>query len=311
MQIYIPTGKKGGKGAFCARLIKEMSKYAQLTNKPDNCDVALQLARLTPYKSRYDVLRINGVNCDKHQDYKSRNRKMARSLRKSHGVIYQSKFSKAMADKHLGKFSGPHVIIPNGDDLSYYNLVKPMQSKFDYNFVTAARWRKHKRLNDIIKSFLGADIPSSCLYVAGNLAGAGVKLSKYAKCKNIKFLGLINHKQLASYLKLADAFIHIGWIDACPNGVVEAIAAGCLVIANNVGGTKELVEPSGGIICNIDAEYGTGPFDVEHPPKIDRSKVATAMVEAVETPRAICNLNVDIVSVAKRYYEFFERVANG
>jgi len=174
-------------------------------------------------------------------------------------------------------------------------------------FIAFSKWRPHKRLRDIIESFLLANVDDSILFVAGNLSRSGLsdgEIDKYFGLPNVKYLGTLTHEQVASYLKVACASIHLCWFDACPNSVVEAIAAGVPVICNNTGGTPELVRPSGGFVCNVDKPYDLEPVDLYHPPSIDRSLIAQAIVKSSQKKLEVKNDHVLIENVAKQYLDF-------
>ena len=47
---------------------------------------------------------------------------------------------------------------------------------------------------------------------------------------------------------LSAAFIHLAWLDHCPNVVVDARAAACQIICSSAGGTKEIAGPSAIVI---------------------------------------------------------------
>ncbi len=313
MKIYLPVNKSPatGKGFFCQRLAEAIKHMGiELTSADQLHDVSLHLVKLAKTKSRKRVIRFNGVHHNTGLDYKSRNKVLRKNLHASDAVVYQSNFSKALCDRYLGKFRGPRVIIPNGADPLYFKQIKPIKRKYEHVFFTASRWRPHKRLPEIIKSFLLAGVENSCLYVAGNLKKAKIpKSHPMFAHKNVHYVGLLSQEQSAAYLNIADAFIHLCWFDNCPNGAVEAIAAGVPVITNNVGGTHEVVRPSNGIVCEIDSPYDLAPVKLYSPPKIDCSKIADAIKQCSLNKRQIEFSHIDIVNIAKRYVDFFREVS--
>lgn len=316
MTIYIPSKSdpSTGKGFFCSRLFKSLQKlgYSVTNNPKAPHNVSLHLVKFKDGKGK-KIIRLDGCYHNTAMSYGSRNKSISQYVHKADGIIYQSQFSKRLCDKYLGKFKGPTSIVPNGGDPAFYDNVEPMDLPYKNCFLTASRWRPHKRLEDIIESFLLADIPDSCLYIAGNLKKS--KLSKanqdkYFALDNIVPLGKIDQTTLARYLKSSRGFVHLCWFDNCPNAVVEALCAGVPVISNNVGGTPEIVEVGGGFVCKIDAPYNLKPVLLYSPPSIDRNIIADAMKKCL-APVVISNAHVDIDNVAKQYVDFFERVANG
>jgi len=312
MKVFIPNKKnpKTGKGFFCQRLAKAMSKMGvEFVSADVKHDISLHVVKLSKTRSKRKVIRLDGVYHDRGLDYKSRNRVLKENLHAADAVVYQSEFSKSICDKYLKKFRGRKAIIHNGADISFYDSVDPIEKQCKHLFFTSSRWRPHKRLKDIIESFLLADIADSQLYVAGNLKRAGIRKSHpLFSDHRVNYVGVLDQKQSAAYLKAADAFIHLCWFDNCPNGVVEAIASGTPVITNNVGGTHEIVRPSGGIVCNIDKVYDLSPVKLYKPPRINQQLVAEAINKCVSDKVNVTSDHIRIEEVARKYIKFFNKV---
>ncbi len=304
-----------GKGFFFHRLADCLKKYGvEVVADPKvSVDLALHNARVRANNAKYNIVRIDGVYHNYNQDYRKLNKTIFKGFHKlSDGVIYQSEFSKSISDHYLGVFDGTTTIISNGADPNYYLETIPYDSQRDNTFITTSRWRPHKRLRDIIESFLMADLGNAVLYVAGDLKDSGLtlkELKKYRKMPPVEFLGRLDQGTLARYLVSSDAFIHLCWFDNCPNGVVEAICAGLPVITNNVGGTHEIVSKSGGYVVPLDKPYNLKPCDLYNPPPIDRVELARH-IKAASRRKFLpidCS-HVDIKNIAIRYKEFFERI---
>jgi glycosyltransferase involved in cell wall biosynthesis len=315
MKVYLPglnKVPKSGKGFFYQRLAPALAhlgvKIINDISIPH--DISVNSVKLEKGNSKKRVLRLDGVYHNNKQPYKKRNRPISQSLHKSDAIVYQSLFAKKMCNKYLGKFKGSRRVIHNGMDIQFWDNVIPAESSFKYNFLAASRWRPHKRLVDIVESFLLADIPDSCLYIAGDLSKSKVPKqwlkTMLANCKNVVRLGPLKQEELAKYMKLANASLHLCWFDACPNSVVEAISCGTPVVCNNTGGTPELVAAAGGYICDVDSPYDLQPVDLYHPPKIDRRKVADALIKSTVENAIIKRQVVDIHKVAVQYVELFE-----
>lgn len=320
MRIFLPTKRSGepktGKGFFCLRLGKILSSLGhELIENPEiPHDVSLHLAKIRRKSGGgKKILRLNGVCHNNDLNIKSQNKGLVKALRCADGVIYQSQFSKSLCDRYLGTFDGPNTIIYNGADPDFYTNIKPAELKNKNNFISASRWRPHKRLRDIIESFRQATIEDSCLYIAGDLSKSGLtknEIHKYFAADDLVHLGRIDQKTLGSYLKSSRAFIHLCWFDNCPNAVVEAICAGVPVISNNVGGTPEIVDPSGGFVLKIDKSYNLKPVRLYRPSAIDRSLIVQAMLSCLKLVN-IKTSHVNIHNVAKLYSDFFKGVVDG
>lgn len=318
MRVHIPgfwpgegSGPSSGKAMFCARLHRALEKEpdVRMVGSPERADVQLHVIRLhNKYRGCKNVLRLNGIYHE-GSDYDQRNRPMRRALYACDGVVYQSQFSKHMCDRYLGQAHVPSAVILNGADPLAFSLVSPANVSCKHLFMTFSRWRPHKRLRDAIESFLIADIPDSQLFVAGKLTQSGlsqVERQRYAALPTIKFLGRLAPMALYSYLAVACGSMHLSPCDWCPNSVVEAVCCKVPVICSNAGGTREIVEPSGGLVCELDVPRGGRPVRLRQSP-IDRVVVADALQSCL-SPRMISCEHVDIRNIARQYRNFFEQV---
>lgn len=314
MKLYVENANKnpdklGGKSLFCFRLAEALQKKGVniIRNPLDDADVSINVIRLKHQKSKVRILRLDGVWHDTGKDFIQKNKSLKENLMRANGVVYQSDFAKRMSDRYLGKPACPTKIIFNGSDPDFYKNSSFVEEPFENVFLAFSKWRPHKRLKDTIESFLLATIKNSILIVAGDISKCDIKqkeLKRYFSLPNVRWLGLLSQYHLAAYLKVAKASIHLCWFDACPNSVVEAIIAGVPVICNNVGGTQEIVKPSGGYVCNIDEPYDLRPVDLYHPPQIDRSVVAEALNKCLKEKPVISNNHVDINNIANQYLQF-------
>lgn len=307
----VDINKLNGKSLFCKRLADEFSRLGiAVVDGDSEADVSINVIRLKHERSSIKILRINGVYHNTAQDYKRKNAGIVDSLKKADGVIYQSEFSRNMSDNYIGVPDCPNSVIFNGSIPEIYERAKPVVFDSKYNFITFSKWRPHKRLRDIIESYLLTDIPDSKLLILGEVnEKSGLtkdEAIKYSKNRNLVFCGMLPQNMLIPMLKTCTAAIHLCWFDACPNSVVESICAGVPVITNNVGGTWEIVAPSGGYVCNIDKPYDFKPVDLYHPPEIDRNKIAEALICSVNARPKITNDHVNIKNIAKQYLEFIE-----
>lgn len=310
----LSINKIGGKALFCRRLADEFRKVGGIDITDDEnseADVSLNVIRIKHQKSKVKILRIDGVWHDTAKNYRHKNRAIQINLRQADGVIYQSYFAKAMADEYLGEVSCPTKVIYNGSDPSYYEKIKSLTPSEGKVVIAFSKWRPHKRLRDIIESFLLAGIENGLLVVAGDTTKSGLlprEFVEYNQNPSVQFIGNIPQFDLASYLVVSKASIHLCWFDACPNSVVEAICAGVPVICNNVGGTWEIVGPSGGYICMVDREYDLNPVDLYNPPRIDRHLVAENIVRALKEEPVIINRHVNIKNIAGQYLQFIKEL---
>jgi len=307
--LFIKEDKPSGKNNFVSRLQDQFVKSnIEVTNNiNEKHDVSLHLVYVNSSVKSKKVLRLNGVNHNTAIEYQDWNKGISNSIQQSDGIVYQSEFSKIMCDKYL-EGNKPFRIIANGAPVDFYKDIPPHESDYKYNFITASRRRPHKRLRDIIESFLEFNNKDSCLWIAGDIRLSGLskkEIQRYMSIENIAFIGTLDERTLGSYYKLCDACIHICWLDCCPNTVIESCVAGCPVITNNVGGTREIIEKCGGIVCDIDQEYNLEPVDLYNPPKIDRSIICRSMDRVLSKKIKINKYKFDISNIARKYIEFF------
>ena len=309
MRVLFPdiSNPTSGRGFFLNTLAEELANQGVDVVFGDAAhDVSLHPIRLWKKTRKPRILRLDGVYHDTGKDWKAKNEGIKASVSAADGVICQSTFSRIMAIAYLDMPVEKSTIIFNG------SKVEP--KKYDYIFscknvfLAVSKWRPHKRLTDIIESFLLAEIDDSELIIIGDTTKSDCDTLKYSHNNRIIFAGAITDREkLLSYYYHAIASIHLCWFDSCPNSVVEAICCGCPVITNNVGGTCELVTSSGGVVCHIDQPYDLFPVDLYHPPCIDRVIVAEAMVQMAKEKPKITSDHVDIKNIARQYIEYFKR----
>ena len=304
---------KTGKGFFLSRLAKEFDRIGiKVTADPKKkVDITLGVGKFIFPPIVKAILRLGDIHKDSNENYKKLNKRKKNALKIADGVIYQSKYSRKLTHSFIGKEKCPSTVIFNGASPEFYKDIKPKDSPFKYNFLASTRkWLTQKRLKQTIKAFKEADIPDSCLWIAGIVLGG----EKKYKSKNIRFLGLLDGKELGSYYKLCDAMIDITFLSACPNNVVEALVAGCPVICGDQGGTIELTGGSWDIETK---KYDFKPINLKKPPKIKMDELVRVIRfhtlgppdrnfpnEAFE--RLQERLHID--TIAKKYDQFFRKV---
>ncbi len=284
MKVLMPykDKPKTGKGKFFKRLSQAFNiigvKTVHDPNEPH--DVYLDYNSFKWKTKKPKVLRLNGVYFDTAKPYKKMNKEIKKQVKKANAVVYQSEFCKTMHDKYVGLHKNNRVIF-NGAFIGDWMTLIGMNNDF---VIALARWRPHKRLQDIR---ISAEL-------------ANIRLEVF---KNESRQSFINN-----YLHYACALIHLCWFDSCPNSIVEALAMGCPVITNNVGGSRELIKEGCGKIVEIDEPYDYKPVKLYKPPPIDHEKVAEAIRESLTWPRVTNNSHIDIMNIAKQYKEFLESV---
>ena len=103
---------------------------------------------------------------------------------------------------------------------------------------------------------------------------------------------------------MADAMIHLSWLDWCPNSVVEGLGCGLPVLCSSNGGTKELVQESG-IIIEIEEPYKIGEkVDLYNPPNVDINYITKKILDLIDMPK-VNRSDLHIKNSAKLYKDLF------
>jgi len=293
-----------GKSKFVCRLIPALREQGiEVTEKDEPCDISLHIGRVRhKSKAKKNILRLGPAHISTHENYKKLNKEKAKSLKGIDGVVYQSRFSRKVCRKFIGKPKCPDAVIFNGADPKEFD-VEPAESEFKRNFLASTRkWLPQKRLKEIEKAFMLANISDSCLFVCGDTMGHDSP-TPFDGDTVIRHLGIKDSHALARLYKLCDAMIHMVYIDACPNSVVEAMVAGCPVICGDQGGIMEFVWGNGWIIP--EKPYDFNPTNLLKPPKIKVEHLADVMKPHYASS-PVPHLHID--NIAKQYIKFFEKI---
>jgi glycosyltransferase involved in cell wall biosynthesis len=218
------------------------------------------------------VLRLDGIWFNSDQDYNRQNAPIKFSYQNADAVVFQSNFNKKLTESWFGEHKNYHVI-HNAADL---NLINAANSNFwDGKFgkdtevwSCASSWRPHKRLNENIRYFLEFAPKDAIFAIAGALGMDDAK--NIPEDKRIFLMGDLDYMSLLSLYKRSSTFLHLAYLDHCPNVVVDAQAAGCKIVCSSTGGTNEIVRD--GIIIQ-EKEWDFKPIKLYNPPKIDFSEI--------------------------------------
>ena len=244
-----------------------------------------------------------------------KNNVLIKAAEQAKAIIYQSTFSKKIVESILGISPEYYEIINNGTDLNIFNPIgnnkREMLNIPDDNFVfiTSAKWRSHKRLNDIINIY---SIVKKNTKLNTNLLIIG-DTNQYCNDDSVIFLRNIPNIEIPSYLRSANCYLFLSWLDPCPNSVIEAIACNIPVICSNQGGTHEIINLTcGGIVVDADEDYDFKLCDLYNPPVVRLDVLVEAVLKLINNYDFYkANINsaaIDINQVAKKYYNFIEKI---
>lgn len=283
-------------------------KGSAIYRDPKNCEVQLSLVYLRHKTTLPVVVRLDGIYYDLATHYKSRNKPISKIHTSASGIIYQSNSCMQMCEKFLKKRTSKNYdIIYNGIDPNWAG--KFIQHD-GINIVTSAKWRRFKRLSEIINLFLKFNkvVPNSKLHILGKLHD-----NKQIKHPNIFYYGMVGFAKMSEIYRAGDMFIHLAKNDACPKTVVEAIGVGMPVITTEAcGGATEMAQMTNGCIAckgdpiTMDADYVyRDEWNVL--PTILKSRILKAMIQIADDKRRVVLPNeLHIKTTAEKYLKVME-----
>ena len=243
------------------------------------------------------VQRLDGIYFNANFDCERMNSNIKRTYDMAESVVFQTEFNKNLIFNWFGPRDN-FEIIRNGSDkikMDTFLLddrITKQLFKYENIWSCAASWHVFKRLEDNIKYFLEHSGPNDCLVVAGSNPDYVIDNKK------IIYAGNLSINQLLTVYKMSKYFIHLAYLDHCPNVVVDAAAMGCKVICSSTGGTKE-VAGSDAILLE-EEEWDYGYLNIKKPPKLDYNKKIDNLHDHSTT----------MGSAAKQYYNLLTMVKN-
>lgn len=294
-------GNGTGPAIFGKRLKCELKELGWVYNTR-SFDYNLAFISGNYCSGKVNVLRLDGLYFDVDNTVGNTdelNIPIKKSYYEFDKLIFQSNFSREMYFHHFGSTRKPYKIIYNGVPGLFTPLGTGYKYSFDKTIVCSSTWRAHKRLDGIIKGF--NELRSSNV----GLVILGMCERKYNN-KNILYLGRIAPRKIPYYLRCADMFVHLSWLDWCPNVVVEALGCGLPVLCGHNGGTRELVRDSG-IVLKLEEDYNFQRVALYSPPEPDPGIVADGMKELLEWDRPIVRPDLYIDHVARQYIDFISK----
>jgi alpha-1,3-mannosyltransferase len=139
------------------------------------------------------------------------------------------------------------TFVPNGIDIGSYQNIKRNIEK--YSLLYIGRIAKNKRIDNLIQvvHLLKKEIHNVKLYIIGDdWQGIRKDLENMAKerglSKNVIFTGRISDKEKFRYLGKAQFFVSASAYEGFGISVLEAMAAGIPVIANNIESFRNFIE---------------------------------------------------------------------
>ncbi len=285
----VNLNSNSGPNSFAQKLVKKMKQQGHLISNHDYDAALCFIEDYSNLPGHNLYQRLDGIYFNTDFNYKLQNSNILKTYKKANGIIFQSEFSKKLVQTFFGEHDNS-TVIHNGADLEYINSVPKLVNKtldeYDKVWSCAASWRPHKRLKDNINYFLEHKGEKDCLVVAG-------KPDYHFKDPNIYYVGGLNYEKLISLYKKSFYFLHLGWLDNCPNVVVDARAAGCNIICTTAGGTMEIAGLDATVIQD---NWDFKPTRLYDPPPLDFSI-------KIKNNHESC---YDMETVTKQYLKFLK-----
>ena len=256
-----------GPNSFAQKLVKYATQDGHTFNPHQQADSNLCFIESGRQSSDVPFFqRLDSVYFNTNANYDLQNTNIRRTYEMVDGVIFQSQFGKKLVTNFFGEHPNS-VVIHNGADVDKIAAVKPIENpildKYENVWSCAADWRPHKRLSENIDYFLQHKGPKDCLVIAGETPNR-------IEAPDIFYTGKLMGDTLFALYKRSKNFIHLAWLDCCPNVVVDARAAGCHIICSDSGGSKEVAGLNATIVK--DTEWDFKPMELYNPPKMSYEK---------------------------------------
>jgi len=239
------------------------------------------------------VQRLDGIYFNANFDCDKMNYNIRKTYDAAKGVVFQTNFNKDL----VFNWFGPHDnyrVINNGSDVLNIRTTRQgfreYTKKYDNIWSCAAHWHSFKRLKSNIEYFLNYSQDNDCLLIAGP------NPDEIVNHPRIFYVGTLNSDELLSLFKVSTYFIHLAYLDHCPNVVIDARACGCRIICSSSGGTKEISGKNAIVIQEPDWDFSF--IDQTNPPILDYDKKLENGQDSA----------ISMAKTAKNYEEFLKRM---
>ena len=285
-----------GPNSFAHRLANQLVKEGhRIVNNNQEYEIFLCFIEPAsrPNPGSKFIHRLDGI-WFKPEEFITKNRRIKSAYENCHHVIWQSSFDKKMTINHWGKPKNGSIIhngIATKGERTLHPEIVNLRKKYERIFVCSASWHRQKRLKENIEFYQKNRNKNDALIVLGSNPDFIVQ------DENVFYLGHLTHDECLQLYSIADWFIHLAWLDHCPNVVVEALSEGCPVICTNSGGTKEIVQ-NNGIIIEENRKYNFELTNYDEPYSIDLCRIDLPKIN-------VKNDHLDIKLICDNYIEVF------
>lgn len=301
MNIFLENvnlNSNSGPNYFAQKLVKYLSFRGVTFDSSSKSNVKLTFIESLNQKPHLPMIqRLDGIYFNANFDCNKMNLNIKRTYENSKGVIFQTNFNKELIFNWFGAHDN-YRIINNGSDLLHINDLEKNSdiiekfSSFENVWSCAAHWHKFKRLNENIQYFLNFSTKNDCLVIAGS---GDIERINHPR---IFYVGNLNTNQLLTLFKISKYFIHLAYLDHCPNVVIDARSCGCQIICSSSGGTKEIAGTNAIVIKEEEWDYSF--LKATEPPIMDYNKKINNGIDS----------ELSMLKVSKKYLQFLKDVGN-
>ncbi len=172
---------------------------------------------------------------------------MARRVREADALVAPSRFYAEVMEERLELESGQVLVIPNGIDLSAYEVAEGKEGRIGY----LSRLCPAKGLGLLVEAYLHLNDPSLSLVIAGTMSGgdaeyvAGLKkkLEDAGLAENVEWLPDLSREEKAVFLQELSVFcVPVSYPEAFGLYLIEAMACAVPVVMPRVSAFPEIIE---------------------------------------------------------------------
>tara|TARA_R110002074_G_scaffold254438_1_gene426516 strand:- start:1306 stop:2202 length:897 start_codon:yes stop_codon:yes gene_type:complete len=288
----VNLNSNSGPNYFAQKLKKYLGLRGVLFDENLRQDIKLTFIESRGERSELPMIqRLDGIYFNSNFDCDKMNANIKRTYEASAAVVFQTQFNKDLIFNWFGSHDH-YSIINNGSDILSIETVKPyvfdFATGFDNIWSCAASWHNFKRLKENVEYFLNFSEPNDCLIVAGNNPDYIIDDPR------VFYVGNIEVNRLLGVFKASKYFIHLAYLDHCPNVVIDARACGAKIICASSGGTKEIAGPDAVVIEDHDWDFSF--IRSQSLPKLDFDK-------KIENN---FNSSISMGKASKKYFQLFK-----
>tara|TARA_Y100001937_G_scaffold18642_1_gene25687 strand:- start:37012 stop:37914 length:903 start_codon:yes stop_codon:yes gene_type:complete len=293
----VNLNSNSGPNYFAQKLKKYLSLRGVQFDESYKQDLKLTFIESHGVKSNLPMIqRLDGIYFNSNFDCDKMNANIKRTYENATAVVFQTNFNKDL----IFNWFGPHdkySVINNGSDILSIENTEPYYFDFTKNFENiwscAAKWHNFKRLKDNVEYFLSFSNEDDCLIVTG------LNPDYVVEHPRIFYVGNLDVQRLLGVFKASKYFIHLAYLDHCPNVVIDARACGAKIICASSGGTKEIAGSDAIIIEDHDWDFSF--IQSQSLPKLNYDKKINN----------VFNSDISMAKASKKYLNLFKEVISG